>query len=166
MKKIAVGITDSTGIADYSGAFPYGTPDSPKMGDEDGLFESLAAILPELNVKSGLARADGKKDIYFNMLRQFCEEYDEFIRDIACFTTEESWQNYSIRLRSLKNMLTNIGNEQLSIWAHRLELASGKYDEAVCKKETEPFCYAIYLFREKLTGAAFLNIKPGDEDNG
>jgi HPt (histidine-containing phosphotransfer) domain-containing protein len=166
MKKIAAGITDSTGIIDYSGAFPYGSPEPPKTGGEDALFESLAVILPELNVKSGLARADRKKDIYFNTLRGFCEGYDEFIRDITRFMAEESWRDYSMRLRSLKDMLANIGNEHLSTWAHKLELASGIYNEAVCKKETESFCYAMYLFREKLAQAAFLNMKTDDEDNG
>ncbi|MDR0637873.1 MAG: hypothetical protein LBG27_03050 [Spirochaetaceae bacterium] len=166
MKKIVMGIIDTTGIADYSGAFSYETQDPLKTGGEDALFESLVVTLPELNVKSGLARADRKKDLYVNMLRQFCEEYDEFIRDIACFAAEESWRDYSMRLRSLKDMFANIGNEHLSAWAHKLELASGKYDDAVCKKETESFCYAMYLFREKLAGAAVLNIQTGDEDNG
>jgi HPt (histidine-containing phosphotransfer) domain-containing protein len=166
MKKIAAGITNSTGIADSSGTFPYGSPDPPEPGGEDALFESLAVALPELNVKSGLVHAGRKKDIYFNTLKRFCEGYDEFIREIALFTAEESWQNYSMRLRSLKDMLANIGNDYLSAWAHKLELASGAYNEAVCKKETESFCYAMYLFREKLARAAFLNIKTSDEDNG
>ena len=133
-----------------------------QQDDEERLLEILAEK-PDLNVKAGLAHVGKKKDIYLGILRQFCDEYDSYIREITRFTAEENWRDYSIRLHALKSVFMNIGNENLSAWARKLELASSEHDHETCKKETEPFCYAMYLFKEKLLQTPLLKVTAGDE---
>lgn len=131
----------------------------------DALFVTLAHTIPELNVKAGLAHAGRDNEVYFKTLRRFCEEYDEYIREIVCLTAEESWMDYSTRLRLLKDLFAAMGNEHLSMWAHKLELGIGECDKTACKNETEPFCYAMYQFREKLASAVFLETTGDKNEN-
>jgi CheY-like chemotaxis protein/HPt (histidine-containing phosphotransfer) domain-containing protein len=124
-------------------------PETPQMDVEDMLLETLVAIT-DLNVKSGLSRVGKKKNIYLEVLRSFCGEYDSYIREITRFRAEENWRDYSTRLHALESVFTNIGNENLAAWARKLDLAAADHDAKTCIKETEPFCYAMYLFKEKL----------------
>jgi hypothetical protein len=158
------------GGSGYAGAFLGSeTTDNKTAGKErdvppdEALLAALARSVPELNVKSGLAHAGKNKDAYFNTLRHFCEEYDEYIREIVHFTAEENGLDYSAKLRLLGNIFANMGNGHLSAWAHKLELAFGEDDNAICRNETEPFCYAMYLFKEKLAAAMLL--VTDDENN-
>jgi hypothetical protein len=156
MKEVAA---DIAGVDDCSGAF---LGEEPPEGEGGAPVESFAAAGSELETKSVSARAGGKDGRYFDVRRRFCEGYDEFIREIVLFTTERNWGDYSAQLRVLKDMFADLGNGRLSAWAHRLAAASGKYNDEVCEKETEPFCYAMYLFREKLIEEAGLGPESGD----
>jgi hypothetical protein len=145
------------------------TVDNKSVGKEsnvppdEALLAALTRTVPELNVKSGLVHAGKNKDAYFNTLRRFCDEYEEYIREIVRFTAEENWLDYSVELRLLRGIFANMGNGYLSAWAHKLELAFGEDDNAICRNETEPFCYAMYLFKEKLAAVMFL--VTDDENN-
>jgi hypothetical protein len=116
----------------------------------DILLITLADTIPELNVKAGLAHVGKNNEVYFKTLRRFCKEYDEYIREIVRLAAEENWTDYSAMLRLLKDLFATMGNEHLSAWAHKLESAFGIYDNAICRNETEPFCYAMYQFKENL----------------
>jgi hypothetical protein len=150
-------VTD--GISDYDGSSERaGEKGNVPLDRESMLLAELADTFPELNIKAGLSHAERNKGVYFNTLRRFCEEYDGHIREIVRFTAEENWRDYSVRLQLLKNIFADMGNETLSMWARKLELASGRHDSVICKEETEPFCYAMYLFKEKLAETVFWQV--------
>jgi HPt (histidine-containing phosphotransfer) domain-containing protein len=165
----AVNSSDNAG--DYAVIFPcnktIGDGDVPSNRDA-ALLVTLSHAVPELNIKAGFAHTGRNNEAYFNMLRRFCEEYDEHIREIVRLMAEESWMDYSVKMRSLKGLFADMGSEHLSTWAHKLESAFSEYDNVVCKNETEPFCYAMYLFKEKLAAAMLLKVADygNNENNG
>jgi PAS domain S-box-containing protein len=130
--------------------------DSRDGADAPGTDEMLAQLekIEDLSVTDGLARVDGNKSVYIDIIRQFCKGLDKDIDAIRSCLSAQNWKQYSIRLHAVKNVFANLGNRILSDWAFALETAStGEKDVHKCLRQTDDFCSGAKKFQNNLTQA-------------
>jgi HPt (histidine-containing phosphotransfer) domain-containing protein len=121
--------------------------DAP-LGEAD-MIEEFAGI-EGFDPAAGLSHVGGNAEAYTGILRQFCNEFENYETEINQYLVSEDWKNYAIKLHAIKGVLATIGHDTLSKWAYKLELA-GKAGEAdTCKNETEGICAAVRAFRDQL----------------
>jgi signal transduction histidine kinase/DNA-binding NarL/FixJ family response regulator len=130
-----------------------------EQADDGALDDKLR--LPEkiegLDVTLGLARVDGNKAIYIDILRRFCKELDGNIADIRAFMKNAAWKDYSVRLHSLKSVFAHFGHRSMTDLAFSLENASANGDVETCLRRTENFCDEMANFRAKLLEAGLMD---------
>ncbi|MDR3255806.1 MAG: response regulator [Synergistaceae bacterium] len=120
------------------------------------LLEKLSHI-NGLDIETGLYRVDNNKTVYVSILRQFSNGLDKDIAAICAFLAEKNWKEYAVRVHAVKSVFANLGRQGLSDWALALEKAATDGDFAKCEKETEDFCDAMAVFREKLLKAGIMD---------
>jgi len=128
------------------------------------LFNKLSEI-EGLNVKSGLIFIGQNKESYIGILAFFSENCKTYIDELNNTLKEENWKLYAVKVHALKGVLANIGAQELSKWAAKLENASKSMNNnseaviteeemntasAVCRNETGIFCEELQHFYEKL----------------
>jgi signal transduction histidine kinase/CheY-like chemotaxis protein len=130
----------------------------------DALFKELKR-LNIMNLTAGLSHVGNNETAFIQILRQFCTEFDGYVRDIERFFAEENWSEYTIRLHAMKGVFANIGAESLSKWAYQLEYASRNGDYAKCKEETGSFTGKMTEFKENLLSTSLMikNEKKGKQ---
>ncbi|GHV31266.1 hypothetical protein FACS1894167_13370 [Synergistales bacterium] len=131
--------------------------DTPEAED-DARTKTLLAELAEiegLSVSTGLARSGGK-DVYIDILRQFCKCLDRDISAVNSFMDAENWKDYSIRLHSLKSTFASMGQQSISDRALSLEKASANLDIEKCRNETVSFLAQMEKFRASLLRTALM----------
>jgi len=155
----------------------------PASSPEAELIGKLSQI-DGLDVKAGLAYIGQDRDGYINILRYFSDNCKSYIGELNNALRGEDWDFYAVKSHALKGVLANIGAENLSKWAAKLETASknrieksktGDVNmyaaEAVCRNETSAFSEELNSFQEKLckvltedTGSqAEGKMKPGND---
>ncbi len=77
-----------------------------------------------LDQKLGLMYCGGMEDMYREVLRLFWKLKDEKIADIKEAFRKEDWKNYRVFVHALKSSALNIGGEELSEAARKLEQAA------------------------------------------
>jgi CheY-like chemotaxis protein len=107
----------------------------------------LLEKIDDLDVGTGLARTNGNKLTYVNILGLFCREMDKDIADIKALLEQRAWRDYTVRLHTLKSIFANCGNQRMSDWASRLEQASADGDTETCLQQTRSFCSSMEEFR-------------------
>jgi signal transduction histidine kinase/CheY-like chemotaxis protein/HPt (histidine-containing phosphotransfer) domain-containing protein len=122
----------------------------------DALFKEIKR-LEVLDVIAGLSHVGNNEAAYVQILRQFCAEFDGYVRDIKRFFAEENWTEYTIRLHAIKGVFANMGAEAVSKWAYQLEYASRNGDYAKCLEETESFIGKMIEFKEKLLTTSLID---------
>jgi signal transduction histidine kinase/DNA-binding NarL/FixJ family response regulator len=119
------------------------TPQQEKLMRE---LESVECI----DTAKGLVYSGGDKEMYLQVLRQFCDEIPETAGVIRSLAASRSWDEYSIRVHGMKSVLANIGAEARAERANKLEMASKSRDEPTCLIETGPLCDSILALRQHL----------------
>jgi CheY-like chemotaxis protein/HPt (histidine-containing phosphotransfer) domain-containing protein len=138
----------NTSCASDTGAADSGNG-AVKSGKEAALLKELSGI-EGFDTAAGLSHLGDNEPAYIEILRQFCEGFDNSIEKIRQVFAGENWKDYCIELHAIKGVFATIGLDSLSKWALKLELASrgGEYD--VCRNETEEFCRAMQSFGDAL----------------
>jgi len=139
------------------------TQNNESSPPETALLNKLSQI-ECLDVSAGLAYIGQNKESYIGILRYFSENCKTYISELNGAFNDENWKFYSIKAHALKGVLANIGAQNLSKWAAKLENASKNMIEkkelkdadtiafeAVCRNETGAFAKELYLFQEKLS---------------
>jgi signal transduction histidine kinase/CheY-like chemotaxis protein/HPt (histidine-containing phosphotransfer) domain-containing protein len=122
----------------------------------DALFKELKK-LEILNLTAGLSHVGNNEAAYVQILRQFCVEFDGYVRDIERLFGEENWTEYTIKIHAIKGVFANIGAEAVSKWAYQLEYAARNGDYAKCLEETESFIGRMTEFRGKLLATSLMD---------
>jgi HPt (histidine-containing phosphotransfer) domain-containing protein len=120
----------------------------------DGLFKELADIL---DLAAGLSHVGNNEAAYVQILRQFCVEFDGYVKEIERFLGAENWREYSIRLHAMKGVFANIGSDAISKGAYQLEFASKNGNYAKCKEETGGFLDSMFEFKKKLLATSLMD---------
>ncbi|MDR0463657.1 MAG: response regulator [Treponema sp.] len=128
-----------------------------QKNDQPGKTEILLKKLSEtdgLNTKLGLSYIGQNTENYINLLIYFSENCKTYTSDLSKTMKEGNWEHYTIKSHALKGVLANIGAENLSEWAAKLEKASKnrneKHEEDICLSQTGAFCEELNRFQEKL----------------
>ncbi|MDR2842496.1 MAG: response regulator [Spirochaetaceae bacterium] len=123
--------------------------------NESKLIQELSN-LKGLDIEEGMLFFSGKKEAYFRVLRQFCENFNADIKEIEKDLKKELWKNYTIKIHSYKGAFAMLGLNDFLKFAEKLEIAgnaacgvtaNGDFVEskkiekgiAFCKKETSRF---------------------------
>jgi len=136
-----------------------------KYLDEDmvsyKLLENLMTI-PDLSVRDGLALMEGDKNLYIDVLWQFCKSVENDINALQSCLKNGHWEDYTIRVHALKAVFANIGNHFLADWAFSLETAAKKGDTEKCLQETASFCHCLLQFYRRVINTGIISeITPG-----
>ena len=120
--------------------------------DESELNQLLLELtkIEDLSITDGLSTVEGDKQLYIDVLRQFCQGVDEDIPTLHKCTKDNLWKAYAVRIHAVKSVLATIGNQFLSDWASHLEEAATNGDTDTCVKENHKFCNALAKFHAKL----------------
>jgi CheY-like chemotaxis protein len=124
-----------------------------KPGEGGTKYDALLKELKKLDImdlSAGLSHVGNNEAAYVQILRQFCAEFDGYVKEIERFLGAENWREYSIRLHAMKGVFANIGIDEISKWAYQLEFASKNANYAKCKEETEIFLETMFGFKAKL----------------
>jgi signal transduction histidine kinase/CheY-like chemotaxis protein/HPt (histidine-containing phosphotransfer) domain-containing protein len=119
------------------------TPQQEKLMKE---LKSVECI----DMTKGLVYSGGDKEMYLQVLRQFCDEIPDAVDTIRSLLASRNWDEYSIRVHGIKSVLANVGAEARSAVAFKLEMASKSRDEFTCLTETGPLCDSILALRQHL----------------
>jgi CheY-like chemotaxis protein len=69
--------------------------------------------IEDLSIISGLARIDGDKKLYLDILQQFYKSTEQNIVTLKKFANENLWKAYTIQIHAIKSILATIGNQFL-----------------------------------------------------
>ncbi|MDR2490946.1 MAG: response regulator [Spirochaetaceae bacterium] len=138
---------------------------TPEDGGTDDILQKIMAI-DGLDVAEGLRNIGSQKSEYFGILKDFCDELDEFAKIIHDDLDRKDWRDYHIRMHGLKGSFATIGQKKMSLMARRLEwggkIAGGNSaagceftwskEEAkqICKDETAAVLNAYSDLSQKL----------------
>ena len=120
------------------------------------LLEELVKI-KDLSVTDGLSRVNGDKELYLNVLWQFCKSAEDNEKALKRFAKKGMWNDYAVRIHGLKTVFANIGNQFMSDWAFSLEDAIILGDTNKCLNETNYFCSIMMQFYMKLVQTNLMN---------
>ncbi len=107
----------------FEGAFPAtSNVEAPKP--------SLANLLPEINVSTGLNLCNGNVDLYMEILHMLKEDSPVQLKALQQFYKTQNFESFTVQIHSLKGQLLNVGHTELGEFARELEFASreGRYE--------------------------------------
>lgn len=89
--------------------------------DNDNIEMEKKTSKSLINTETGLKYCAGSTEFYREMLGLFCSGYDERVANITEAFQSEDWTTYTVLVHGLKSTSLNIGGEQLSEAAKKLE---------------------------------------------
>jgi HPt (histidine-containing phosphotransfer) domain-containing protein len=116
---------------------------------QENLMKELKSVMC-IDTAKGLVYSGGDKEMYIQVLRQFCDEIPDTVGIIKSLMAARNWEEYSIRMHGMKSVLANVGAEARAEMAYKLEMASKSRDEITCLTETGPLCNSILALRDHL----------------
>ncbi|GMO19282.1 MAG: hypothetical protein Pg6A_06000 [Termitinemataceae bacterium] len=144
---------------------------------ENPLMEAISKI-EGLDTQMGRTQAGGIES-YIEVLKTFCQSFDELARIIREDVQNKDWKDYGIRLHGFKGSLNTIGYADLAQRCRRLEFAgkiaskehesnnefnwSAEEAASICVEDIEPVLESILEFKQKLTGAGLFNANKHDK---
>lgn len=103
-----------------------------------------------LDVEQGILYCNGE-DAYLDILRVFCEDWEEAGTQIEDLYKKKDWKNYTVAVHGLKSALSSIGVNRVSELARQLEFA-GKENRIAYIEENHCKLIEMYTtFFAKLT---------------
>ena len=120
-----------------------------KNGERPEGFLGEIYDLPEVDLAAGLERC-GDEEGYLEILRIYYDTAEEKAKEIQRFMDEEDWENYTIRVHSLKSTSRVIGLLALGDAAAALEAAGETGDIPMIRKRTPVLLKNLKAFTDKL----------------
>lgn len=98
----------------------------------------LAELLPSVDVAAGIKHCDEDMTLYMEILHILYDSAPEQLSALKKLYMEQSYEEFTVHIHSLKGQLLNIGHANLAHIARELEMASreGKYDSIGSLMET------------------------------
>ncbi|MBO4609035.1 MAG: response regulator [Lachnospiraceae bacterium] len=90
-----------------------------------------------INVEAGIGFAQGDKDFYRDILKEYVTEYPDHSEKLKGYYDKKDWDNYSVMIHAVKSTSRTIGAGNLADIALKLELASKDRDLSVVENEHE-----------------------------
>ena len=84
---------------------------------------TLEELLPQINVKEGVANCSGNRDLYSEILNILCETASEQLTNLKGLKEQKDYPNFIIEIHGMKSQLLNIGYSSLAEKARALEMA-------------------------------------------
>ncbi|MCR5179095.1 MAG: EAL domain-containing protein [Lachnospiraceae bacterium] len=109
--------------------------EAPSGEPENGVISLLRENAPEIDIKEGLVRCGGI-DGYLDALKIYVSSLASKIKEVRQFFEEEDWENYTIRVHSLKSTSRVIGALDLGEEAWVLEQAGDAGDTETIESKT------------------------------
>ncbi|GHV89079.1 hypothetical protein AGMMS50267_14390 [Spirochaetia bacterium] len=121
------------------------------------LFSELSQV-EGLDIWDGISHVGNNPEVFYDILRQFCGEFDGLLGHLEEALAQKDWKDYTIRIHAFKGAFANIGAEDLRAWAYELEMAAknGEYDK--CTADTPKIIERMKQFRDSLLKTSL--IKP------
>jgi len=89
----------------------------------DPQIPAFALSVPGLDVVDGLTRLGGDWDLYMDVLREYCEHYQDFMTEIKQLLKAKDFATARRRAHALKGAAANVSADNLSNAALQLEKA-------------------------------------------
>lgn len=93
-------------------------------------------LIPNVDVKAGLALCGGSAEAYIAVMRTFVETAEESILRIENFAQNRNYKDYTTEVHGLKSSSLSIGAKELSEMARQLEMAGRREDYRQIMYET------------------------------
>lgn len=107
----------------------------------------------ELNVEKGLGNVADEMDIYIMLLESFIEITPETLDNLSEHLRTGNYSEYTTEVHGLKSSLANIGAEELSEMARRLEFAAKKNNIGFLLDFNDGLVEDVSLLCEKIAAA-------------
>jgi diguanylate cyclase (GGDEF)-like protein len=117
---------------------------------EEKLIKQLEEIAG-LDITAAV-RTLGQREIYYQILRQFCSGMEETVGILKDSAEKGDWKSWTLRVHSLKSVLRTIGMRTLGEEAAQLEEVGRAEVASVCRERTITFCTALIDLQKKLRG--------------
>jgi CheY-like chemotaxis protein len=117
--------------------------------ENDPLYQGLKTI-PGLDAAEGLRHSGGAIGGYAEILRWFCDNFDEEVRVLQDAMKQANWELYTVKAHALKGIFTTMGAQGLAVMGRELEFASKEGRAAECLKNTDDFIDAMKAFQNAL----------------
>jgi HPt (histidine-containing phosphotransfer) domain-containing protein len=146
-----------------------GTPAQTKAAvEKDPLYLELQTI-PGLDAAEGLRHSGGAISGYAEILRWFCDSFNEEIRVLQEALEQANWELYTIKAHALKGIFTTMGADGLAELGKTLEFAAKEGRTTECLNRTAAFIDAMKAFRDALLDLssfkAYVRSKPGEKQS-
>jgi HPt (histidine-containing phosphotransfer) domain-containing protein len=123
----------------------------------DTLFSELSHV-DGLDIWDGISHMGNNLELFYDVLRQFCKDFDGQLANLEETLAQTDWKNYTIRNHAFKGVFANIGAEHLRAWAFELELAAKNREYDICTEQTPKIINGMIRFRDNLLKTSL--IKP------
>ena len=104
-------------------------------GSGEGFEDKLKAA--GIDVDAGIAFAQGDKEFYRDILKEYATEYADHSEKLAGYYEKKDWDNYSVLVHAVKSTSRTIGASELADLALKMENASKDRDLGFVEKEHE-----------------------------
>ncbi len=92
--------------------------------------------ISELNVASAVSLL-GSESLFWTVLKEYYASIDKKLAAIEKFYADKDWKNYTIEVHSLKSTSKQVGADELSELAAKLEKAGNDNDEELIMEKTD-----------------------------
>lgn len=126
---------------------------------EDAVAKDLEDENGELiDFEIGMKYCANSEELYCEILELYCEQHDEKYAELQQYYAEKDWDNYTIRIHSLKSNSLNIGSGKLANLCLQLEQAGKKIKAGETVQEQTEFILqnhpvAMQLYDEVIEAA-------------
>ena len=110
---------------------------NPKIEQSPEHTEPEIDNLPGLNVKDGIRRLAGDRELYFDLLVFLCDDKKDFIKNFKGLIAEKDFENATIQAHALKGSAATVAAFNLSAAAKKLEHTCSENDPDTILKTLE-----------------------------
>ena len=104
--------------------------------ESEAAEQSDEFLIPNVDVKAGLALCGGSAEAYIAVMKTFVETAEESILRIENFAQNRNYKDYTTEVHGLKSSSLSIGAKELSEMARQLEMAGRREDYRQIMYET------------------------------
>jgi HPt (histidine-containing phosphotransfer) domain-containing protein len=154
-----------TDIRSENSGGPSNTPE-PDANHDALTKNTLAELLPDVNITDGILHCGGSCQDYMEVLRLMYESSDEQLAQLQQQASLSDWKDFTILAHALKGSCLNIGATGCSEAAKKLEMAGREEDSGYIAAHLEPFlaqyCELMQEIKEVLLGQGRMETSGSD----
>jgi HPt (histidine-containing phosphotransfer) domain-containing protein len=128
-------------------------PEDEPEADASKVFWEKIEQIEGLSVQIGLGRVSGQQDVYEMSLKLMINEIENCNKNLNESLRADDMRNFAIIAHSMKSSLANIGANDLSALALKLETAADKNDRSFCALKLPTFMERLSALQSGLAKA-------------